>query len=888
MIFGISFLFFTVLQALTIYETGFETDPFEDGWSMISTGAGWKRISILTNPFAANSGSYGMGHLDDIGTQSDWIISPSIYLPTENGLKLSFYESGFYTDYYGSHEVSVSTDNGDTWTVIYSDVPEEGKFNSLSFDLPQFAGDSVLFGWYYSGDYSDQWYIDDVKITYDNNAPVIAQISSRGFEYPVLAAYTGSDMKLDLLLSDENAVSNVKCFYTYDDDLVTYETNFSGTADQYKFEGIIPVRSTPVSGSMYFYLEDIYGNGSNSGNYDFEFLYDDLGPEIISVRGLINLTGNDAEVTLSVKEHSGVGSITGYYSDDGFTTVSTFSFEQKKNIFFDFTGTVPAESAPNMNGEVYFIIVDTNGNETKSRIFNMKWIDSYSDLKKFDLRTDLGINYVSSVKNQPNGTCWMYSTCALMESNLLMSGNWAAAGEEGEPDLSEQHMSWWFGFNEFFNADADPVTGDGLVLHLQGGYFLNAAYMLRGEGAVRQTDADDFYEPPERFSEYYHLYYPRNIEWYPMDYELNGIETIKKKLIEHGALGVTLLHSIYDPETYIHYQSPDDPNYFSHGVTIVGWDDEKITQASEVSGAWYCKNSWGADWGFDGFFWVSYYDKHACRSMGGAASFQDVEKMKYDDVYYHDYHGYSSVLPGITEAFNAFTVRESGKLSAVSFFNAVNDVDYTVKIYSDFTGGELTGLLSEMSGHINYNGYHTIDLIEPPMLYKGSTFYIYLDLSDGGQPIDQSSYVHVAYLWYTSKASPGESFYYEEGEWKDLYYNNEIDRPGTANFCMKGLFQDISGISEPSMPTGTELYQNYPNPFNNQTTIKYNISIECKVEINIYNNKGQFIDRIIDKNHEPGVYTANFNAGSLTSGIYIYELKIDGISKNMKKMLFIK
>lgn len=107
-------LFVVTLNSVTVYETGFETDPFEDGWTLITAGAGWKRISTQTNPFAANSGSYGMGHMDDIGNQEDWLISPSVYIPQENGLKLSFYESGSFTEYYGLHEVFASIDNGET------------------------------------------------------------------------------------------------------------------------------------------------------------------------------------------------------------------------------------------------------------------------------------------------------------------------------------------------------------------------------------------------------------------------------------------------------------------------------------------------------------------------------------------------------------------------------------------------------------------------------------------------------------------------------------------------------------------------------------------------------------------------------------------------------
>jgi C1A family cysteine protease len=888
MIISIVLSFSLLFSQDPLLETSFETDPFSEGWTLVTQGGGWIRLSKQADSFSANTGLYGMAHLDDTGTQNDWLISPVITLPNDSSVLFSYWESSLFTEFIGSHEVCVTLDGGSNWTRISSTVPEEAEFKKVVISLAGFIGKNIRIGWHYEGDYSDRWYIDDLRIVYDDQAPTVTKLEGDPAVLPLTGTYTGNELKLTVELYDRSDIVIVEGIYSFDEGKSYDSLKFDITQNRFIWTGIIPAKSEPAEGSIRFRVKDIYGNEAISGDYVLFFLYDDLLPEIISIKGLINLIGNYAEITLVLKEHSGISSITGYYSSDGFLSYNEFDLMPQKDIFFSYTGTIQAESTAKDSCGVYFVIEDSNGNGITSGIYDMKWLNSYSELKKFDLRTDLGKNYVSRVKDQYYGTCWMYSTCALMESNLLMTGNWAVAGEEGDPDLSEQHMSWWFGFNRFFNADADPATGDGLELHMQGGYFLNAAYLMRGEGAVRQTDADDFYVPPERFSKYYHLYYPRNIEWYPMDAELNGIETIKQKVVEFGAVGVTLKHTSYDPSTFIHYQSPEDPDYFSHGVSIIGWDDDFVTQAPEGPGAWLCKNSWGEDFGFDGFYWVSYYDKHAGRSMSGAASFQDVERMKYDDVYYHDYHGYSSVIPDVTEAFNAFTVREKGKLSAVSFFNAVNDVDYTVKIYSDFIDGELTGLLTETSGHIDYMGYHTIDLVDEPLLNQGNTFYIYLDLSDGGQPIDQTSYVQVAYLWYTSKASPGESYYFEGGEWKDLYYNSGISRPGTANFCIKGLFNRDSTDIDEAVPQSNELYQNYPNPFNPSTTISYSIRKNSKVSLNIYNMNGQLVKNLINKTQQAGRYSVEFYSEKLSSGLYFYRLETDGTVVSTKKMLLVR
>ncbi len=53
------------------------------------------------------------------------------------------------------------------------------------------------------------------------------------------------------------------------------------------------------------------------------------------------------------------------------------------------------------------------------------------------------------------------------------------------------------------------------------------------------------------------------------------------------------------PGEVIRYKKADIENSrVYHAVSIVGWDDAKQ--------AWLCKNSYGRDWGENGFFWLSY------------------------------------------------------------------------------------------------------------------------------------------------------------------------------------------------------------------------------------------------------------------------------------------
>ncbi|MDD2250899.1 MAG: T9SS type A sorting domain-containing protein, partial [Candidatus Cloacimonetes bacterium] len=96
----------------------------------------------------------------------------------------------------------------------------------------------------------------------------------------------------------------------------------------------------------------------------------------------------------------------------------------------------------------------------------------------------------------------------------------------------------------------------------------------------------------------------------------------------------------------------------------------------------------------------------------------------------------------------------------------------------------------------------------------------------------------------------------------------------------------------PVVPMVTKLYNAFPNPFNPNTNIRYSLKEAGKVNIEIYNMKGQRIKAYHQEHNAPGYYQVSWdgrdeNGRVVSSGIYLYRLTT-GKYTAAKKMILAK
>ena len=138
------------------------------------------------------------------------------------------------------------------------------------------------------------------------------------------------------------------------------------------------------------------------------------------------------------------------------------------------------------------------------------------------------------------------------------------------------------------------------------------------------------------------------------------------------------------------------------------------------------------------------------------------------------------------------------------------------------------------------------------------------------------------------------------GRYAELIPQSRVEFEETREDLLALLSEEYNFENEPeeepsnnSLPTCVTLNDNYPNPFNPTTTISFSIPDENRINLTIYNLKGQKVKTLVNNDLDKGIHSVVWNGidesgKSVSSGVYFYKLSVNGNSKSVKKCLMMK
>lgn len=129
------------------------------------------------------------------------------------------------------------------------------------------------------------------------------------------------------------------------------------------------------------------------------------------------------------------------------------------------------------------------------------------------------------------------------------------------------------------------------------------------------------------------------------------------------------------------------------------------------------------------------------------------------------------------------------------------------------------------------------------------------------------------------------------GESTDHFWRvNATNAGGTSNWSATWKFRTEKATSVETggeLPEEFSLGQNYPNPFNSTTNISFELPEREFVVLKIYNLLGIEIVTLISEDLPAGKHIAQFNAGGLATGVYLYKIQTSSFVQT-KKMLLVR
>jgi len=488
-------------------------------------------------------------------------------------------------------------------------------------------------------------------------------------------------------------------------------------------------------------------------------------------------------------------------------------------------GRVDSEGHLNTYHDVESVIPEEERNKTDIYANTSVTIPSSYDSRDY--------GYITPVKDQnPYGTCWSFAAIAAMEASLIKSN---VGYTKDNLDLSELHNAYFFytaTSDEFGYAYGDyntPLGGN--YLNRGGNSVFTMHHLASWRGGAAESeypyeDADVSYTSAvsNALDTIVHMQDSRVTY---LSYDRDGV---KQLIMEYGAVAASYYSYYYYNGGEYTTQYQDHTSGTNHAITIVGWDDnfsrEYFNPSNQPSsdGAWLIKNSWGSEWGDDGYFWLSYEDTSI---QGEAFAFIAEPADNYDHNYQHDGasgNGRASVYG----AANIFKIdgAYNQTLDAVSMAIASNYTNYTVQIYKNPASSPDDGtplLETPITGTTTYSGYYTVEIDEYVVLEPGDVIAVVFKFDSTTSVYVDYTYTNGDWIDFITAETINTSYYEVSSYWYDYSGNGYTFRiKAFTNDIIDESKIDIAGAitNESEIASVTRLYTG--EAYTPSVTVTYN------------------------------------------------------------------
>ncbi len=292
----------------------------------------------------------------------------------------------------------------------------------------------------------------------------------------------------------------------------------------------------------------------------------------------------------------------------------------------------------------------------------------------YDLRNDIAIN----VENQGQREwCAIYSATKVVQTTLAKTRNI-------NYNLSESYLA--YSFAEYFGGSFSDLKNAEDVNHSTG-----AVQMIFGKQVLESDFPNKDYEFNASNKEKF-----QNADIVIKSAEevtFNNRETMKKHIMENGGIQVIIdgNQKWYNFSNCAIYCNDFNSNTEqSHGVTIIGWNDNYSRDnfnsncKPQNNGAWLILNSWGNDWGNNGTAWVSYEDIWIYEQPLGVKNVKIIGDPPVTEVAYSQRNGYVQAIIKSDEELKDIDGWETSD-DRKAFIKTFNEqvAPYTINVYSE-------------------------------------------------------------------------------------------------------------------------------------------------------------------------------------------------------------